>query len=49
MEFAAVIVFFFVIMIVVMVISLPLLIISRIVRLLKNSYAKLFKTSAKKA
>lgn len=48
MELAAAIVFIFICMIVIMVVSLPLMIISRLIRMIKNSYAKLFKTSRPK-
>lgn len=49
MEAAFVIGFVFVVMIVVMVVSLPLMIISRLVRMIKNSYAKLFTSRPRKA
>jgi hypothetical protein len=49
MEATALILFVFICFIVVCMVTLPLVIISRLLRLIKNSYAKLFKSSPKKA
>lgn len=46
MELAAFVIFAFLAAIFVMIIATPLLIISRIIRMLKNSYAKLFNKPA---
>jgi hypothetical protein len=49
MELAAAVLFFFIVAIILMVLSVPLLIISRLARMLKKSYAKLFTARTHKA
>ena len=49
MEIALAVVFIFTVMIIVMTVSIPLMVISRILRMLKNSVAKLTKSHPKKA
>lgn len=49
MEAALLLVFIFTACIIVMTVALPLLLISRIIRMLKNSFAKLFVKTPKKA